>query len=260
VCIVPEIDLPGHTLAAIAAYPELGNDLAGPARVWTEYGIGRRVLNVEDSTVDFFRHVLDEVVDVFPGPYVHLGGDEVAPDEWLSSPAARRWLNELDAVDPAVLLGWWIGQLADHLLQRDRTAVVWHELSGPAPKGCVLMTWRDGSNVDDALRAGHDVVTTAHADTRFGHPESPDAAEPLPTGSAECDPDAARDAEVRVSDPEPTEPAGNGSRVLGTRGDLGAAYAPALYRAENDLEPRLAAIADLAWGRSGFRRASRRGP
>jgi hexosaminidase len=204
--------------------------------------------------VDFFRHVLDEVVDVFPGTYVHLGGDEVPPDEWLSSPAARRRLSELDAVDPAVLLGWWIGQLADHLLQRDRTAVVWHEPARPAPKGCVLMTWRDGSSVDDALRAGHDVVTTAHTDTHLGRPESPDAAERLPTGSA------ARDAEVSASDPGPTEPAGNGSRVLGIQGSLGTAYAPAPCRAEDDLEPRLAAIADLAWGRSGFRRVSRRGP
>src|SRR6266536_5984682 len=87
--VLPEIDVPGHMQAAITAFPWLGNGPARPVEVRTSWGISSRILNVAEQTVDFVTDVLDELVQVFPFGLVHLGGDEVPPDEWIASPAAR---------------------------------------------------------------------------------------------------------------------------------------------------------------------------
>jgi hexosaminidase len=246
--IVPEIDLPGHTQAAIAAYPELGNDPSSPPQVWTGFGISRRVLNVEDSTVQFIRHVLDELIDVFPGEYVHLGGDEVPPDEWRASPLAARRLAELGTDDPSALLGWWIGRLTEHLEARGRTVVVWDELAGQAPKTCLLMAWRDRQRVIDALAAGHDVIATPHTDTYLNYPETMDSSEPLSIASTEPNFGATPLSAVYAYEPDPGIVVETGARVIGTQGNLWTEYAPTPRRAEYDLMPRLAAIAEVAWG------------
>ena len=103
--VVPEIDLPGHTQAAIAAYPELGNDPGRRLEVWTGFGISTHVLNVEDATVEFFQNVLDELIEVFPSPYIHLGGDEVSVREWAASSQARARIEQLGPRSPGRAVG-----------------------------------------------------------------------------------------------------------------------------------------------------------
>ena len=92
ITIVPEIDMPGHMLAAIAAYPELGN-FGEPFEVLREWGISEHVLNVREETIRFMQDVLDEVMELFPGPYVHIGGDECPKTEWRVLPRSppKRW-------------------------------------------------------------------------------------------------------------------------------------------------------------------------
>ncbi|GAA4263255.1 beta-N-acetylhexosaminidase [Dactylosporangium darangshiense] len=97
VTVVPEIDIPGHSQAAIAAYPSLGN-AAGPVEVSTSWGISSRVLNVADTTLDFYRRVFDEVLELFPGPYIGIGGDECPKEEWRASPHAQLSGAERDRV------------------------------------------------------------------------------------------------------------------------------------------------------------------
>jgi hexosaminidase len=240
VTIVPEIDLPGHTQAAIAAYPELGNNPELPVEVWTEFGVSTRVLNVAESTVDFVRNVLDELIDVFPSEYIHLGGDEVPTQEWDGSPAAQRRIAELGLAGSGELLGWWIGRLGDHLKAQGRTVVVWDELVGSAPKGAVLMAWRDRQRVLDALAAGHDVVATPHTDLYLNYPESEAAGEPLSIASAGPSFGATPLSKLYAYDPDP--------RVRGIQGNLWTEYAATPARAEYDLMPRLAAVAEIAWG------------
>ncbi|MGI5289177.1 beta-N-acetylhexosaminidase [Nonomuraea polychroma] len=127
VMVVPEIDLPGHTQAAIVAHPELGN-LGTPLEVRTTWGVGANVLNIEDSTIEFFQNVLDEVLELFPSPYVMLGGDECRKDQWRASPAAQRRMAELGLRDEEELQSWLIHRFDDYLTARGRRPAGWDEI------------------------------------------------------------------------------------------------------------------------------------
>jgi hexosaminidase len=199
------------------------------------------VLNAEESTVAFVANVLDELLDVFGSPYIHLGGDEVPSAEWAASPAARRRLSELGLAEPGDLLGWWLTRLAAHVTSRGRRAVIWDEGVPRAPADAVVMAWRDEKRVAAAREAGHDVVATPHTRTYLNYPAAAGPAEPLSIGS-----DGSHGplplAAVRAYDPGP---------VLGVQGSLWTEYAASPARAEYDLMPRLAAIAEVGWGAPG---------
>jgi hexosaminidase len=223
VTIVPEIDVPGHSQAAIAAYPELGDRAGLPAEVWTRFGISDRVLNGEEGTFAFFTAVLDELMDVFPGPYVHLGGDEVP------------------ATEPPDLVAGWLNRLAAHVTARGRRPVVWDDPGHPAPPGAVVMPWLDETRVAAVRAAGYDVVAAPHTSTYLNYPAAPGPAEPLSIGSDGSQAPLPLST-VYAYDPGP---------VLGVQANLWTEYAATPARAEYDLMPRLAAVAEVAWGRTG---------
>lgn len=108
--VVPEVGMPGHVRAALAAYPYLGNHPERTLDVWTRWGVCETVLGVHDEVLDFLRAVLHEVMDVFPSPYVHLGGDECPTTEWEQSPRARARATAEGLPAPAALHGWLLGQ------------------------------------------------------------------------------------------------------------------------------------------------------
>ena len=250
VTVVPEIDLPGHTQAAIAAYPQLGNDPDRALPVWTGFGVSPHVLNVEESTVEFVQHVLDELMDVFPSPYIHLGGDEVLTGEWAAGPAAQARLRELGLPSTEHLLGWWIRRLADHVERRGRRVVLWDELVGlNAPPGALIMAWRGEDRVKAALAAGYDVVATPHTSLYLNYPASTAAGEPLSIADGvTSEPiDELPLARVYAYDPEPAGPVDSSAAVIGVQGNLWTEYAPTPARAEYDLMPRLAAVAEIGW-------------
>lgn len=127
VSVLPETGVPGHVRAALAAYPELGTDPARRLDVWTHWGVCENVLGTGENVLDFFRTVLDEVMDVFPSPYVHIGGDEVPTTEWELSPAARARAAREGLAGPRALHPWFIARLAEHLVRAGRRPVVWAE-------------------------------------------------------------------------------------------------------------------------------------
>jgi hexosaminidase len=208
------------------------------------------VLNTDSKTVDFMRGVLDELVDVFGSEYIHLGGDEVPAAEWSASPAAGDRMRQLGLSDPGDLLGWWITQLADHLKGLGRRVVLWDELvEHGAPPGATIMAWRGRERVAAALRAGHDVVATPHTDMYLNYPQAAGPGEPLSIADGDnADIGVTSLATTYAYDPEPAEPIGTGARVIGVQGNLWTEYAPTPQRAEYDLMPRLAAVAEVAWG------------
>lgn len=242
VTVVPEIDVPGHSQAAIAAYPLLGNDPSARHEVWTRFGISPRVLSVDSETVDFVRNVLDEVMDVFDSPYVHLGGDEVPTTEWAASPGARKRMVEAGLEEPGQLVGWWIGQLVEHLRRRDRTPIVWDELIDTGSDR-IIMAWRGLDRVQAALAAGHRVIATPHTHTYLNYPA---AAEGEPLSIASGYPDIAPTPLSKVYGYDPAPP-GTPPGVIGTQGNMWMEYAATPERAEYDLMPRLAALAEVAW-------------
>ncbi|HKH87829.1 MAG TPA: beta-N-acetylhexosaminidase, partial [Acidimicrobiales bacterium] len=140
--VLPEVDMPGHMAAAIAAYPELGNT-EKPLHVRTKWGISRHVLNLEERTIRFCTDVIDEVVSIFPWPYVHVGGDECPTIEWETSSRASELMREHRFTEERQLQGWFTARMAGHLATRGRTLVGWSEiLEAGAPEGSIVMAWR----------------------------------------------------------------------------------------------------------------------
>jgi hexosaminidase len=180
ITVVPEIDIPGHSQAAIAAYPELGNtDEHLP--VWTDWGINKHVLNVEESTIEFYKNVLDEVLEIFPSEFIHIGGDECPKGEWQASAAAQTRMRELGLRDETELQSWVTNSFATFLSERGRRLIGWDEiLEGGLPSGATVMSWRGTAGGIAAAEAGHDVVMAPDPQTYLYHPQSEDpGSEPL---------------------------------------------------------------------------------
>jgi hexosaminidase len=243
ITVVPEIDLPGHTQAAIAAYPELGN-LATPVEVGTSWGIGENVLNVEDATVEFFRNVLDEVLELFPSPFVCVGGDETRKDQWRDSPAAQRRIAELGLRDEDGLQSWFIRQFDDYLTGRGRRLVGWDEiLEGGLAPGAVVASWRGDFLAVAAARAGHDVVAAPNTSVYFDYRQGPGEDEPVPFGTVLTLDD------VYAFEPVPEELRGDPAeaRVLGAQCGIWTELIDSNRRVDYMTFPRLAAFAETVW-------------
>ena len=158
--VVPEIEMPGHALAAIAAYPELG--VTGrPADVGTRWGVYANILNADSSTVSFMQDVLTEVMEVFPSRFIHVGGDEADKALWKTSPRLQERIKELGVKDEHELQSWFIQQMDTFLTAKKRRLVGWDEiLEGGLAPGATVMSWRGTQGGIDAARAGHDVIMT----------------------------------------------------------------------------------------------------
>jgi hexosaminidase len=236
--IMPEIDLPGHMQAAIAAYPWLGNTDEQLGVRWA-WGISRHVLNTSDRALSFVRDVLDELVDVFPFEYVHLGGDEVPLDEWQASEEALERVRTAGLGDTLDLLGWWIKQMGRHLASHGRKIAVWDELvEANPPKDALVFAWRGTDRVISALEAGHHVVAVPQTFVYLDYAESDAPDEPLAIGGPVP---LSRVMSYRMV------PHGYEDRVIGTQGMLWSEYTPTPELVEWRAWPRLAGIADMAW-------------
>jgi hexosaminidase len=156
--VVPEIEMPGHSQAAIAAYPELGNT-GKQLEVCKHWGIIEAVFNVEESTLRFLQDVLDEVIEIFPSPFIHIGGDEVPKKEWKHSPAAQKRIGELGLKNEEELQSYFIRRMDAFLAGRGRRLIGWDEiLEGGLAPGAAVMSWRGEEGGITAANAGHDVV------------------------------------------------------------------------------------------------------
>lgn len=244
VTVVPEIEMPGHAQAAIAACPELGNAPDGPpVEVWTRWGISENILNPEETTISFLEGVLDEVSGLFPGPFVHVGGDEAPKKQWKESAAAQERIRALGLRDEAELQAWFVGRIGAFLASRGKRLVGWDEiLEGGLAPGATVMSWRGVEGGIEAARAGHDVVMAPSSHTYLDYYQSKAAGEPLAIGGFL--------PLEKVYAFEPIPPAltpEEGKRVLGTQGQLWAEYLPAPRDVEYMAWPRLAALAEVAW-------------
>jgi hexosaminidase len=249
VMVVPEIDMPGHVRAAIAAYPELGNT-GRPIDVWPLWGISEHVLDVGDATLDFFRAVLDEVVDVFPAPFVHIGGDEVPTTEWAASPRARRRMRELGLSAEAELHTWFLRQMAEHLAGRGRRAIGWDEIAdgGDPGPGVVIASWRGEEAGVRAALAGHDVVMCPERHVYLDHRQSDEPDEPIPVGYRRSTEDVYRYEPIPAGMPPDAA-----ARVLGAQAQLWTEHLDSPRRLDYAAFPRLAAFAEVVWSPAGAR-------
>jgi hexosaminidase len=253
VTVVPEIDMPGHMQAAIAAYPELGNTDAlaarkHPVRVRTRWGISRHVLNVDDLTVEFCGNVLDEVMDIFPSSYIHLGGDECPANEWHDSDRARQRMRALGLRAESQLQGWFMAQVERRLVARGRRMVGWDEVvDADGPEDAVIMAWRKNGYMGRwAAELGHQVVMTPEYWTYLDWAHSDDKAEPLAIRGATSV------ADVYTFDPVPRGLSENAkNNIIGAQAQLWTEYVADTGKAEYMYFPRLCAFAEVVWSPPG---------
>ncbi|PSK91886.1 hexosaminidase [Haloactinopolyspora alba] len=248
ITIVPEIELPGHSRAALAAYPELGNHPDRVLGVWTRWGVSEQILGVHDLTQDFCRTVLDEVMDTFPGRYIHLGGDECPLTEWEQSPDAAARMREHGLTGPRELYRWFMAEVGNHVLRAGRRPVAWAEgddLTLPSP--FTVLPWRDEAHGRAAADRGHDVVMAPHLATYLDYAETSDPGElPSPDGSVT----ELHTVQAYAPVPDSWEPDA-AARVLGTQGQLWSEYLPTPEHVEYRAFPRLCALAESAWSGPG---------
>ncbi|SEQ28488.1 hexosaminidase [Streptomyces sp. yr375] len=251
IAVVPEIDVPGHSQAAIAAYPELGNTDVNTASskgdtalsVWDTWGINPNVLAPTDNTLRFYEGVFEEVLELFPSEFVHIGGDECPKDQWRHSPTAQARIRELGLADEDQLQSWFIGHFDTWLSARGRRLIGWDEiLEGGLAEGAAVSSWRGYAGGIAAARAGHDVVMCPEQQVYLDHRQAPGPDEPVPIGYVRTLEDVYRFEPV----PDELTPR-EAAHVLGTQANLWTEVMEDHARVDYQAFPRLAAFAEVAW-------------
>lgn len=242
VTIVPEIDLPGHAQAVIAAHPQLSVPGDRPA-VSSNWGVNEYLFHTNEYSLTFVKHVLDEVMRLFPGKYIHLGGDEAIKDQWKASPAVQSQMKALGLADEDELQNWFMQQLGEYLAGHGRVMVGWDEiLDGPVPADATVMSWRGTRGAITAARLGHDVVMSPAPTLYFDNLQSRRDDEP-----------AGRLAVVPLSQVYNFEvlpavlSAEEGRHVLGAQANLWSEYLLSSWYLQHAAFPRVDALSEAVW-------------
>jgi hexosaminidase len=242
ITVVPEVDVPGHASAAIAAYPELGVDGFKAENVSADWGIFNNVFNLEESTFDFLEAVLAEVVMLFPSEFIHLGGDEVNLGQWKSSERITQRMQELGIKDFQSLQNFYVERLQDYLDQYDRRVIGWDEiLESDLPPHAAVMSWRGVKGAIEAAEKGHQTVLSPSPVFYLDH---------IQTTAADAPPGRGGIVTVRdiyEFDPLPDTLKENRQLLLGLQANLWTEHIRTEKRAAYMTFPRAAAIAELGW-------------
>ena len=182
VTIVPEIEMPGHSLAALTAYPELGC-APGPYEVGTRWGVYDDIYCPSEKTFEFLEDVLTEVIDLFPGEYIHIGGDEAPKAAWEKSKLAQQVIKREGLKDEFELQSYFIKRMEKFLVSKGKKLIGWDEiLEGGLAPDATVMSWRGVAGGIEAAESGHDVVMSPNADMYFDHYQADPATQPLAIG------------------------------------------------------------------------------
>jgi hexosaminidase len=242
VTIVPEIDVPGHATAIIAAYPELASTPNPPKTPSHDWGILPNLLNPSDETFTFLDNVLDGVMALFPGP-IHLGGDEAVKDQWKANPAIQAKIKALGLKDEDALQGWFTARVGAYLAQHGRRLVGWDEiLGGQVPANATVMSWHGIDGAITAAKSGHDAVLAASPVLYLDHMQSASGDEP--PGRAEI----IDWKQFYGFDPAPAAltPAER-SHILGLQANLWTEHVRTTDYADRMSWPKAAIVAELGW-------------
>ncbi len=246
ITVVPEIEMPGHAQAAIAAYPWLGNT-GEQLEVLTHWGVDQNILNPSDSAIHFMQDVLTEVLALFPSHWIHTGGDEAPKQQWQTSPVAQARIKELGLHSENELQSWMTAQMSQWLAARGRALIGWDEILEGGTEGlarnAVVMSWRGMDGGIAAAQAGHDVVMTPTSNTYFDYYQSQNTVnEPLAIGGF-----LPLDT-VYAFEPVPAAfDAAQAAHILGTQGQIWTEYQRTPKNVEYMVFPRLIALAEVAW-------------
>jgi hexosaminidase len=240
--IVPEIEMPGHCQAAVAAYPELGCT-GKPVGVMQGWGVSEDIYNVREETFQFIENVLTEVMDLFDSPFIHVGGDEVPKIQWKQDAYAQAKMKELGLKNEDQLQSWFIHRIDAFLTKHNRRLIGWDEiLEGGLAPGAAVMSWRGEVGGIEAAKAGHDVVMTPGNYTYFDHYQADPKTEPMAIGGFTTL------EKVYHYEPVPAAlDAGKAKHILGAQGQIWTEYIATPQQVEYMAYPRAIALAEVLW-------------
>ena len=242
--IVPEIDMPGHAQAALAAYPELGSIDSHPSLpVSAKWGVHSHLFNLEPGTFEFLQNVLDEVVQLFPSSYIHIGGDEAVKDEWNASAAVQSRARQLGIGSADALQTYFTQRISGYLAAKGRRAVGWDEIMQPGlAADSVVMSWHGASVAHAAAVNGNDTVLAPDPLLYLDHRQSPLASEP-----------PGRIAILSLKDVYGFEPHdatlsdAQQRHILGLQAEIWTEHMQTERRVDWMALPRAAALAEVGW-------------
>lgn len=248
--IIPEIDLPGHTSAVLAAYPQLGCE-DKEYKVANRWGVIRDVLCAGNpASLDLFKDIMDEVCELFPGKYIHLGGDECVKERWKACPKCQRKIRELGLKDVGryskedYLQSWFMGEVASFVQSKGKRVIGWDEiLEGVPMDDSVIMSWRGTEGGITAARMGHDVVMTPTSDMYFDQSQTlASQLEEIPVGGF------INVMKVYSYEPLPASLTPEQQKhILGCQANVWCEYMPEERIRQYQILPRLAALSEVQW-------------
>jgi len=249
ITVIPEIDLPGHMVAALASYPELGCS-GGPYKVWTMWGVDDHVLCPgKETTFKFLESVLTEVMELFPSEYIHIGGDECPKTEWVKCPNCQKRIQELglkgDEKHSAetYLQNYVTERVQKFLNDHGRKIIGWDEiLEGNLAKGATVMSWRGVAGGIEAAKKGFDAIMTPNSHMYFDYYQSQEQEkEPFSIGGhLPID-------TVYSYEPLQGVPQAESSHILGVQANLWTEYIGGNEHLEYMLLPRMDALSEVQW-------------
>jgi hexosaminidase len=242
VTVVPEIEMPGHAVAALAAYPEY-SCTGGPFEVETRWGVFDDVYCAgKDATFEFLRDILAEVADLFPGTYVHIGGDECPKARWQAHHLCQTRMFDALLKNEDELQAYFVARMARTLTALGKRLVGWDEiLDGGAPEGAIIMAWRNAEKGVEAALSGHDVVMTPGTHCYFDHYQGKENEPKAIGGFTPLE-------KVYSFEPIPENlPAALTHHVLGAQGNVWTEYMPNTNHIEYMVFPRLCALSEVLW-------------
>lgn len=248
--IIPEIDLPGHTSAVLAAYPQLGCE-DKEYKVANRWGVIRDVLCAGNpASLDLFKDIMDEVCELFPGKYIHLGGDECVKERWKACPKCQKKIRELGLKDGSryskedYLQSWFMGEVASYVQSKGKRVIGWDEiLEGVPMDDSVIMSWRGTEGGITAARMGHDVVMTPTSDMYFDQSQTlASQLEEIPVGGF------INVMKVYSYEPLPDSLTPEQQKhILGCQANVWCEYMPEERIRQYQMLPRLAALSEVQW-------------
>ncbi len=242
ITVIPEIEMPGHSLAALAGYPEMACT-PGPFEVATTWGAFKDIFCPKEITFLFLENVLSETMDLFPSQFIHIGGDEVQKDRWKESADAQAVMQRESLKNEAELQSYFIRRIESFLNSKGRRMIGWDEiLEGGLAPDATVMSWRGEQGGLAAARLGHDVIMTPDSYLYFDHYQGDRSKEPLAIGgNLPLD-------KVYGYNPVPAALSEDEKKhILGPQANVWTEYLADPRQVEYMLFPRLFALAEVAW-------------
>jgi len=245
ITIVPEIEMPGHSVAVLAAYPELACK-PGDYETFRKWGVSEDIVCPSEKSLQFFEDVLSEVVQLFPGKYVHIGGDEAPKTVWKESADVAKLMKKHKITDVEKVQGWFNARIEKFLISKGKTLVGWDEiLDGGITPSSVVMSWRGEEGGIQAAKHGNDVVMSPNAFVYFDYGQNPVPRSPLEPLNICCYLPLEK---VYNYNPLPKELSPEfQNHILGTQSTLFTEYITTENKAEYMIFPRVLAIAEIGW-------------